>query len=50
MVIEIHDMNEDEFVEKILKGHVGYPSVEDIGYKYITDTLVALNVMYLIGY
>lgn len=38
MVVEIHDMSEDEFVEKILKGHVGYPSVEDIGYKYITDT------------
>lgn len=37
MVIQIHDMDDEEFVDKILKGHSDFPSIEDIGLRFIND-------------
>ncbi len=37
MVIQIHDLNDEEFVDKILKGHSDFPSIEDIGLRFIND-------------
>ena len=36
-VIKIHDMSDDEFVDKILYGHSNFASIEDIGIKIISD-------------
>lgn len=36
-VIKIHDMSDDEFVDKILYGHSNFASIEDIGIEIISD-------------
>lgn len=38
-VIKIHDMSDDEFVDKILYGHSNFASIEDIGIKIISDNI-----------
>lgn len=37
MVIQIHDMDDEEFVNKILKRHSNYPPIEDVGFRFIND-------------
>lgn len=36
-VIKIHDMSDDEFVDKILYGHSNFASIEDIGIEIVSD-------------
>lgn len=38
MVIQIHDMDDEEFVDKILKRHSNYPPIEDVGFRFINDS------------
>lgn len=38
-VIAIHDMSNEEFVDKILYGHSNFASIEDIGIKIISDNV-----------
>lgn len=38
-VIKIHDMSDDEFVDKILYSHSNFASIEDIGIKIISDNI-----------